>query len=196
MTCMKNLLIIFLAAIIGGLAVAPTAAQQSVAAQKKALIKELLALTGSKEDIDKASDMMMAFQQDQTQRMVETMIDDDKNMTPEQKLELKGTIKATSDRVTKRLEEFFAKELQLDQMIDDVAYRLYDKHFTVAELRELVAFHKTPAGQKSVKIAPEMMMETMKVFTDQVTPKLTQHMKKVLDEEVELMKKKLEDRMK
>jgi uncharacterized protein len=173
---MNRILIILIAMLIVGFALTHARAQEpSTAAQKRALIKELLAVTGNKEDMDNASNMMLAFQQEQTQKIVEAMIEDDKVMTAEQKTELKKTIAMTSNRVAKRLEEFFAKELRLDQMVDEVAFRIYEKNFTVSELRELVAFHKTPAGQKSVKVAPEMMMGTLKVFSEQVTPKLTQH---------------------
>lgn len=43
---------------------------------------------------------------------------------------------------------------------------LYMRTFTEAEIRELIAFYKTPIGQKTLQQMPMLMQEGMKIGTD------------------------------
>ncbi|HEX3130528.1 MAG TPA: DUF2059 domain-containing protein [Thermoanaerobaculia bacterium] len=43
---------------------------------------------------------------------------------------------------------------------------LYMRTFTEAEIRELIAFYKTPVGQKTLEQMPILMQEGMKIGTD------------------------------
>jgi hypothetical protein len=47
---------------------------------------------------------------------------------------------------------------------------IYAKHFTAAELREMVGFYRSPVGQKSMRELPQVMAETM----TQAIPKMQQ----------------------
>lgn len=38
---------------------------------------------------------------------------------------------------------------------------IYGKHFTHAEIRELLAFYETPIGKKAVRVLPEALSEGM-----------------------------------
>jgi len=38
---------------------------------------------------------------------------------------------------------------------------LYARHFTAAELRDLLAFYRTPTGEKSLRVLPDLMSELM-----------------------------------
>lgn len=190
---MHKLLLTVLTIFLIGCAGNQVFAQQKIAPQKEALIKELLNLTGGEESVEKISTMMMEFQRAESEKMVMSMIDDDTVLTPDEKAELKKTIAESTGRLVKRLEEFFTKEINLSGLLEEVAIPIYDKNFTEAELREMVAFFKTPAGQKSIKLAPEMMMASMKAFSEKLVPKLMDFVKSVTEEEVARMKQKLED---
>jgi uncharacterized protein len=45
---------------------------------------------------------------------------------------------------------------------------IYARHFTVQEMREMLAFHRTPTGQKALRVLPQVMGE----FTASMLPKL------------------------
>ena len=47
-----------------------------------------------------------------------------------------------------------------DTLIDQVI-PIYAKYFTVGELKELVAFYKSPVGAKNLKMTPTLMTEVM-----------------------------------
>lgn len=38
---------------------------------------------------------------------------------------------------------------------------IYARHFTAAELRELIAFHQTPIGQRLIELQPQISRESM-----------------------------------
>jgi hypothetical protein len=63
--------------------------------------------------------------------------------------------------------------------LEDRMIRIYDKHFTVSELRELCAFYETPAGRRILRAQPAIARESMaagaewgKLLGERVTAKL------------------------
>jgi hypothetical protein len=62
-------------------------------------------------------------------------------------------------------------ELQRQQMINEAA-KVYAKALTEAELKEVVAFFKTPSGQKYIKLQPDItdeIINAVQVWTQQVS---------------------------
>ncbi|HTP49438.1 MAG TPA: DUF2059 domain-containing protein [Anaeromyxobacteraceae bacterium] len=41
----------------------------------------------------------------------------------------------------------------------DLAAGVYAKHYSAAELRELLAFYRTPVGQKTIRLTPEILQD-------------------------------------
>lgn len=54
--------------------------------------------------------------------------------------------------------EFFAKYMSFESIKPEMA-ALYADAFTADELKDLIAFHQTPTGQKSIDIMPRLMRE-------------------------------------
>ena len=42
---------------------------------------------------------------------------------------------------------------------------IYARHFTAQELRDMIAFYRTPTGVKALQLMPQVMAETMKAIT-------------------------------
>jgi hypothetical protein len=82
----------------------------------------------------------------------------------------------TRPDLTKDLEEVL-KSLQPEleqrrQQIINAASRVYAKHMTEAETKDVVAFFKTPSGSKYIKIQPQLIddiVETIQAWGDQVS---------------------------
>jgi hypothetical protein len=55
-----------------------------------------------------------------------------------------------------KIEQFFGKYLSWKALQEDFV-KMYMEAFSEAELRELVAFYKTPTGQKAVRQMPSLM---------------------------------------
>ena len=48
------------------------------------------------------------------------------------------------------------------------APKIYARHFTAAELRDMLAFYKTPTGQKTLKVMPQLMSDTLAMIMPQM----------------------------
>lgn len=62
-----------------------------------------------------------------------------------------------------------AEKLQKLFNVSDIITQLiplYDKHYTQNELKEIIAFYRSPAGQKVIKATPEIMKEALQVSVD------------------------------
>lgn len=64
------------------------------------------------------------------------------------------------------MREFMAEHFSYE-ILEPGFIQVYTDLFTEAELRELTAFHRTPAGQRYVELAPEMAMRTEQ-FTSEI----------------------------
>lgn len=58
-------------------------------------------------------------------------------------------------------EEFLASIGRTKPLIEDKIRQLYAQKMTVAELNAISDFYETPAGRKSLEIAPELQLEMM-----------------------------------
>jgi hypothetical protein len=95
--------------------------------------------------------------------------------------------KLTNDFVqdaTKRMFESYDKELPFSDLVKNVFMPTYEKHFTLAEIKEITAFYQRPLGQKFVKLAPTMMHETVGRMSKMYGQTLHDISLKVLKEEM------------
>lgn len=189
---MHKLLLSVLTVAVIALASSHAIAQQKPTPEKAALIKELLEVTGSTKGVQEVADMMMSFQQAEAEKMISSMVDDDKTFTAEEKTQLKERTIDGLKRMTVRLNEFFVKEIDLGKAMDEIAVPLYDRNFTEAELRDLIAFYRSSTGQKTISVMPKLMMESMMGVSEKILPRLQEFLKRVTNEEFAELKQKAE----
>ena len=156
-------------------------ARQEVSNEKRALVKELLDLTNSKQ----TSDAMFNAQFDQMEKQlpeiewqVISAMENFKKLTAAQRDELRAKVNLSSLRLSKRMRELFLQRIDMRQLVEDISYSVYDKHFTVEELRDLVAFNKSPTGKKVLEVMPALFAESVAKTSEIVTPKV----KEIVDE--------------
>jgi hypothetical protein len=184
---------LFLATVIFVFCGSSSFAQQTVSPEKQALIKEFLEATGGQKSANEMADMMLAFQEKETLKMLSSLVENDKNLTPAQKREMRLSMAETAERINKRNREFFTQRFNIGQMVEEISYPIYDKNLTEGELRDLITFYRTPTGQKMISIAPKMTIEAMTAFSEKLTPKLQEFMKETAETELALLKQKLQN---
>lgn len=146
-----------------------------VSAEKRALIKEMLELTNStqnSEAIFNAQFDEMAKQMPDIQWQAISSMDEFKKLTPAQQAELRARVNQSSTRQAQRIKELFLKRIDMKQLVDDITYAVYDKHFTEAELRDLVAFYSSPTGRKVVVETPALFAESIAKAGELISPKV------------------------
>lgn len=68
-------------------------------------------------------------------------------------------------------EDFFAQHFRWETLLPEYV-RIYREAFTEAELRELIAFYKSPVGRKTVELMPRLMQEGAEIGQKQIEPHL------------------------
>ena len=70
----------------------------------------------------------------------------------------KPTAPTLPDSFWKRIEE----EMDMGELIEQIL-PVYDKYYTLEDLRAVNGFYSSPAGQKILKTLPEVMQESMQI---------------------------------
>ena len=149
---------------------------------KTALIKELLEITEVKKMSENIVNTMLLQMDSSYPQMFSQMIKE--AGVPENKREeLQNNFNESRLRFSQRFRELFPQRLNLGQTLEEIYYPLYDKYFTVDELKDLIAFYKSSTGDKFIKIAPALMQEAMQKSSELLNPNIIQLVNEILREE-------------
>ena len=88
--------------------------------------------------------------------------------------EMDSTAKA---KVQEKMQAIMIPVKKMIQRIQEDRLNLYDKYFTQEEIDDMIAYYKSPAGRKYVRLKPEITKEiVMKVITEYL-PEMKKEMK-------------------
>jgi len=155
--------------IVAGLVLSVSGANAQEAS-RRAMAEELLNLMNVQESIEKSFAMV-------------------KQMIPAQMEKMKQATGQTNmpsnvSNQTDRMMDVIAQELSWDKMKEDYI-ALYAETFTEDEMKGIIAFYKSPAGQAFTKKQPELMKRSMELSQKlmmQIMPKIQAMMTKELSE--------------
>jgi hypothetical protein len=93
------------------------------------------------------------------------------------------------DIVNEEVEKIVADSFSNDALQKEI-YPLYTKHFTLSELKDLVAFNRSPVGVKANAIMPQLMQESLAaahLWSQEIGPVIsTQVLKRFNEEGIEI----------
>lgn len=171
----------------GIVVISPAPAQASLTPEKKALIKELFGLLNS----GNAAEAIAIQFLEQFQEGGIILIKNDlreliqaQKVSPVEKKRLEAEMDESAQRILTRLRAEFPKRINLDEILETVMLEVYDKFFTEAEMKDLIAFYKTPTGQKSIKILPQFSAEMLPRVGQLMDPAVTLLATELLAEEL------------
>ena len=121
----------------------------------KQLAEELLLLMEVGKNIERTFEMMKQTQMDQV-----------KNISLPKELSKEDSEKIAS--MQGNVMDIIAKEMGWDKIKEDFIDNYVDV-FTKEELEGMIAFYKTPVGQKFIKKQPELMQKSMEISQKQIT---------------------------
>jgi len=124
-------------------AAAATRQANANAARKDDVIRELIALTDaeqleaifSRQFIDRVANAVALFRPD---------------LDPQ-------TMRVIRQEATSVIRE----RIESGDALYSVLYPVYEKHFNIFELNQLVEFYQSPVGQKLVRVSPELLTESL-----------------------------------
>ena len=167
----------------------PGLGQQNISPEKKALIQELRELT-------EPGIYSMSASQSATPRTKEpytSQVENDAELTDAKKQELKRFIAESNERIDGLIRDFFADKAMMKQISEGVGFQVYDKSFTEAELKELIAFYQTPTGQKALKFMPTVRKQLEKAFGEAFDQRVKEFLTPKMEAEIEQIQTKIRE---
>ena len=158
-------------------------AQTAISPEKQAVIKELLALVNADNKSEDMMNLFVAQMETMREKTIDAVLDERTDLTAEERKALRETLITSQKEAAKRFHEKLMQKLNFDEMIDEIATIVYDKYYTVDEIKDLIAFYKTPTGQKMLKTMTPLMADTLILTTERLAPKIPIIFKEIQDEE-------------
>lgn len=159
-----------LAAALALLLGAGATARAEVDDAKRALIRELIALSGSD-----APSQMTELLLGQLEGVYDTLLDQvlrsETDLSDQQKEALRSHL-ADYERFSQEFRARFAERIDVAQVIESVYVPLYDASFSSAELEEILAFYRTPTGRKVVDVLPRVYQQGLEQTLQVLQPRV------------------------
>ena len=167
------------AAFAGAPSLALAQAPAAPSAQEAAAVTELLAamdvrkmMLASFTEMEKALPQMMRAQ-------MTAVINADPTASDDKKKEAMARIEQVLPGAAEAINRMFRDPALLDDMMAEIG-PLYARNYSVAELKELTAFYRTPLGQKMLALSPRLAAESMAAGQKVVAPRLNGLMLEVM----------------
>jgi uncharacterized protein len=149
---------------------------------KRQLILELINLINQRTSMEAVVDPILREMESVVGALYNEQIQSSAEYTPEEKEQLIKDRKTISDEVSARFRERLAKEVDFQTLQRDLMLKLYSEYFSEQELSDLVAFYRTPTGQKTLTVIPQLMGESIRLSSEFVGSRAMQISRDVLQE--------------
>lgn len=106
------------------------------------------------------------------------------NATPEAQEKFRQLFAKGMESYIQKMRKKATEVMSLNELIDNVYYPALSKHFTVAEVEELIKFYESPVGQKYISVTPTVMQESSALINQKYMPPLQKISVKVAEEEL------------
>jgi hypothetical protein len=163
-------------------------ARADISESKRLLIRELLQLSGGGQAVEQVAQSFLEQIRHVYGSMVDEVVASESDLSAEEKQTLREHL-SDFDRFASAFSARFAERIDLDAALEAVYVPLYDKYFEETELREIVAFYRTPAGRKMIAVLPSLMQEGLESTVNLVQPKVMALVGEILaDRRTELLR--------
>jgi hypothetical protein len=173
---------------------ASVSAQTQTPTEKQVAIKELVFLINGDNRMEDLMKVMTAQMQSAQEETVKSMLEARTDLNAADKKELENALLGDKKNSYERFQNKLMQKLNYNEMMNEIASASFDKFYTLEEIRELTAFYKSPVGQKSLKMMPAVMAETMQTVQEKLMPKMMVIIKEIEDENKAELEQKLNAR--
>jgi hypothetical protein len=153
--------------------------EPEVVVNKDALIREIVEMTTA-EGIEREVTTMFTRQAKKTYMQV--MLDAGMFGGAEG-ADLTNKITESENRFSQRFKDLYAQHVDVDELIVQIYYPVYDNAFTGEELLDIVSFYRTPSGRKLMLITPQLAQQSMERYNAMLYPQIEKIVTDIIDEE-------------
>jgi len=140
--------------------------------EKKAVVNELLDASRVTRNAQMGFNMVMEQELRGINAALADGIDKDTKLTKEEKEAKKKDLIAKIDKRLRRFKQLSEEKIQLSQLTSNVYVKLYEKYFTLNELKDMVAWYKSPTGQRTLDVTPQLSTEAMQMINVTLIPRM------------------------
>lgn len=145
-------------------------AQTAPSPEKQAVIKELVAMINADNKLEDITNATAQQLQEQQNAMMKVMISDDTHLSESEKKKLVEASIARRKDWSQRLTTKISQKMNYNRAMSEIIGDVYDKYYTLDELKDLVAFYKTPTGSKVLKTMSPVMQDTLTLVRERLNP--------------------------
>lgn len=169
--------------LLTGALLAHVSAQTATSTEKQTAIKELVALINGDNKLEEIMNATIPQLQAQQDATMKSMLDERTDLNATERKALEDSLADNKKYSLKRFMDKMMQKINYNELINEIAYNVYDKYFTLEELRDLNAFYKTATGQKTLKMMAPISIDTMTAMNERVMPKMMNVIKEIMDED-------------
>jgi len=151
-----------------------------ISPEKRLLIKELLEITESSKNAQQIMDAMVRAE---LPKLVSTVLQKVPALDSDRP-EVQKQFSEIVSRMATKYRDRVIKKINVEQLIEQVSYPIYDKYFTESELRDIIGFYKSSTGKKAISIMPQIVGDSMSRTNEILMPKLSSIMAEIIAEEL------------
>ncbi len=172
--------------------VLPTQAQgpTAISESKRQRILELVEVMNQQTSMEQVVDAVVQEMDRIMDASFEDLVNSSDAFTPEEKERMLGERRVVSELVAAKFRERFLREVDFPKLQQQLFLTLYDKYFTEEEIVAIAAFYRTPAGQKTLRVLPELTAEAMRQSQELLGPQLVRIGDEVVREALEELRRR------
>ena len=162
-------------------------AQTEISPEKMKAIKELNQLVTQENKADDFAKAMSAQFSVLNEELIKISLAERKEIVPAEKVVLEKKLVEASQKYQKQFVDKLIEKVDYNRMVEEISITVYDKYYSLAEINDLIAFYKTPTGQKTLKVMQPMFLESMRLTQERITPKIMAVMDELKGEQQKLI---------
>jgi hypothetical protein len=157
---------------IAALSAAGAGAEEPESPAETAPIAELIELTVDARTVDQIANLFLIQIRGSFPELVEQVMSTEPGLSPEEQARLRQHL-LDFDAFADVFRVGFTERVDLAGVLTSAYAPLYAASFTEAELREIVAFYRSPAGRKTLEVMPVLMQQGLESAIARVEPRVT-----------------------
>ena len=183
---MKNFILMSATCVVIAFTCITAIAQREIPPQKRALIRELFALSDMDSGAVDGLSPIVAEHHKSLAAMATASVENDRELDEASKVELRTTIKKYLDAhvssLEMRLQAFVTKDANVSQIIEEAATPVFDQSLTEEDLKALIVFYKSPTGRKLIALQPQLGRVVATGYNQKFEPQLSEFLRKANEE--------------
>jgi hypothetical protein len=155
----------------------PAYAQNDPTPEKRAMIKELLGLMNAANNTEAITNQLMEQLPEPLTGLASNMLREwiqSLKLAPAERNRMEAEVPESAKRIANRIRAELPKRIKFGELAEKVGHEIYDKHFTAAEVKDLIAFYKTSTAQKFVRLTPQITAEMLQSIQKSMDTELDQ----------------------